>query len=192
MTQADNVLIGLAGRKGAGKDTVAAVLFERGFVNLKFAGGLKAMLSALLAYQGASADEIDRMIEGDLKEEPTVYLAGRTPRFAMQTLGNEWGRQLIDDSFWVKVTMTKAETTPQAVITDVRYPNECEAVRQRGGRVIRVSSLGGIASKFDDHNSEAHIDQLPVDLDFVNDKRLGIETSQNRFRQMLDGVTNDN
>ena len=31
-------------------------------------------------------------IEGALKEVPCELLGGKTPRYAMQTLGTEWGR----------------------------------------------------------------------------------------------------
>ena len=47
------------------------------------------MLRKLLACQGADAEMIRRMIDGDLKEAPTPLLEGRTPRHAMQTLGTD-------------------------------------------------------------------------------------------------------
>lgn len=185
MTKQQTNLVGLIGRKGAGKDTVAAVLLERGFVNVKFAGGLKAMLAALLSYQGADQATIDRMIEGDLKEVPTDLLAGQTPRWAMQTLGDEWGRKLIGQDLWVDAAMKQAGTHPKAVLTDVRYPNECAAVNSAGGRVIRVTAVGA-GRPTDTHASEAHIDQMPVDADFENDKSLGVDRARESFAALLE------
>lgn len=184
MTQSSSSLIGLTGRKGAGKDTVAAVLFERGFANLKFAGALKAMIAELLRYQGADEATIDRMIEGDLKEVPTDLLAGKTPRWAMQSLGTEWGRDLIGENLWVDATMNKAATLPQVVITDVRFPNECAAVQEAGGRMIRINPVGSGCTT-DIHESEAHIDRLPVDAAFDNDKSLGIAVGREKFTRFL-------
>lgn len=180
MTQSAFSLIGLAGRKGAGKDTVASVFLEQGFTNLKFAGGLKAMIATLLAYQGVDDAMIERMIEGDLKEVPSEFLGGKTPRFAMQTLGTEWGRDLISNNLWVGATMNRAGSVGDAVITDVRFPNECEAVRKAGGLTIRIQASDQ-ADVSDAHPSEAMIDDLPVDGVFANDKSAGVEKAKALF-----------
>ncbi|USM11560.1 dNMP kinase [Citromicrobium phage vB_CbaS-RXM] len=184
MTHSASTLIGLTGGKGSGKDTMASVLLQRDFANLKFAGALKAMLAELLRYQGADEDTIARMIEGDLKEVPTDLLAGQTPRWAMQTLGTEWGRELIGENLWVDATMNKAATLPQVVITDVRFLNELEAVRTAGGRVIRIEDTSEGRTS-DTHESEAHIAELPVDATFKNDKLLGVELGRDNFAYFL-------
>jgi hypothetical protein len=164
-------LIGLIGKKGSGKDTAAEALETLGFQNVKFAGALKAMLRTLLAYQGVDEATIGRMIDGDLKEVPTEYLAGKTPRFAMQTLGTEWGRTLIGPDFWLDAAMKKA-ATGDTVITDCRFPNEVEAVNANGGTVIRIVAEG--RTVFDesavgvDHASETLMDELPADSIIVN------------------------
>ena len=152
-------LIGLIGRKGAGKDTAAETLTARGYGNVKFAGALKDMIRTLLAYQGLDADMIERMVEGDLKEVPTEYLAGRTPRHAMQTLGTEWGRDLIDSDFWVKSAIRRAEGVGHAVVTDVRFPNEMAAIHDAGGVCIGISA-DWIKPTEGEHESEALIDDL--------------------------------
>jgi hypothetical protein len=164
-------LIGLIGKKGSGKDTAAEALETLGFQNVKFAGALKAMLRTLLAYQGVDEVTIGRMIDGDLKEVPTEYLAGKTPRFAMQTLGTEWGRNLIGPDFWLDAAMKKA-TTGDTVITDCRFPNEVDAVNANGGTVIRIVAEG--RTVFDesavgvDHASETLMDALPASSIIVN------------------------
>jgi hypothetical protein len=164
-------LIGLIGKKGSGKDTAAEGLEAYGFQNVKFAGALKAMLRTLLAYQGADEDTIGRMIDGDLKEVPTEYLNGKTPRFAMQTLGTEWGRTLIGPDFWLDTAMKKA-ATGDTVITDCRFPNEVDAVKNQGGTVIRIVAEG--QTVFDetavgvDHASETLMEQLPEDVVIAN------------------------
>lgn len=184
MTQSSSSLIALVGRKGAGKDSLASVLFELGYENVKFAGGLKTMLRALLSYRGAPEDLIERMIEGDLKEVPTPYLNGRTPRHAMQTLGNEWGRECIHPKLWVDTTMDRTAQYERVAITDMRYPNEGDAVKERGGRRYRVSPKGEDLPA-DSHESEAHIDAMEVDGDFENDKSLGLIEGRRRFTLFL-------
>lgn len=155
-------LVGLIGRKGSGKDTAAVTLLEQGYENVKFAGALKVMIRALLAYQGVDADIIERMIEGDLKEEPTPYLAGRSPRYAMQRLGDEWGRKLMHKAFWVEVTKPLLRNG-KVVVTDVRYPNEVETIVEFGGVPFGVEAEW-IKPTPGEHESEALIDGLIAGL----------------------------
>ena len=155
-------LIGLIGRKGAGKDTAAAVLMVRGYQNVKFAGALKDMLRTLLAYQGVTPEVVERMVEGDLKETPTDYLDGQTPRLAMQTLGTEWGRNLIGSGFWVGTAIRKAGGR-ETVVTDVRFPNEKAAIEAAGGVCIGIAA-DWIKATPGEHESEALIDDLIAEL----------------------------
>jgi hypothetical protein len=156
-------LIGLTGRKGAGKDTAASVLVAQGYENVKFAGALKDMIRTLLSYQGVDADTIERMIEGDLKEVPTRFLGGHTPRYAMQTLGTEWGRDKMGANFWVGTTKQKVRAVRSAggkvVITDVRFLNEGVAVQEEGGIVYGVIA-DWIVPVEGEHESERQIDEL--------------------------------
>jgi hypothetical protein len=76
-----------------------------------------------------------------------------TPRTLMQLLGTEAGREIIHPNIWVnalfadyeKVMRTNANedhelfNMPNWIITDVRFPNEVLAVKNRGGIVIRVN-----------------------------------------------------
>lgn len=189
-------LIGLIGRKGAGKDTAAALLLSKGYQNVKFAGGLKDMIRAVLATQGVSAATIERMIEGDLKEVETGYLGGRTPRHAMQTLGTEWGRELIADDLWVGVAIKKSAGHP-TVITDVRFPNEMDAVVAAGGVCFGISA-DWITATEGEHESEALIDDLiaslPIGQRLINRRaregelELAIQEFQTRFLTQLNNL----
>ena len=53
-----------------------------------FAGPLKAMLRAYCEAVGVGPAMTEAMIEGGLRELPSPYLAGRSPRYAMQHLGS--------------------------------------------------------------------------------------------------------
>lgn len=153
--------IALCGEKGSGKDTAAQPLLSAGYANVKMADGLKIMLRAFLQYRGADADLIHRMIDGDLKETPSRFLNGRTPRHAMQTLG-DWGRDDMDPGFWLDATMDRLDQVGDAVITDVRYPNEAARVRGAGIPLYRIErpDLGEGA---DTHSSETRVRSLRVD-----------------------------
>ena len=186
-------LIGLLGRKGSGKETAALALLSRGYQNVKFAGALKDMIRVLLAYQGVDPYIVERMVEGDLKEEPTAFLGGQTPRFAMQTLGTEWGRILIADDLWVKTAIRRAGDR-ETVITDVRFPNEMEAVVAAGGVCFGITA-DWITPVEGEHESEALIDDLIASLPdgqkIINRRAASghepyaIQEFQMRFLEML-------
>lgn len=133
-------VVALTGRAGSGKSTAAAYLEERhGFVRTRFAGPLKAMLRTLYeAAQVLTRDEIERRIEGDLKEVPDPLLRGKTPRQAMQFLGTEWGRDLIGTDFWTELWKSRLANGINYVVEDCRFPNEAEAVRSVGGVIIEI------------------------------------------------------
>lgn len=154
-------MIAFTGLTGSGKDTAASVFEEHGFTHLKFADGIKEMLRALMAYQGADPEEIERYLEGDLKGQPCPWLGNRTPRHAMQKLGTEWGRMMMGSDFWVgtvrhRIAFMEYE---RVVISDVRFPNECDFVSSWNGRTYRVDR--GFENQ-DPHPSEAGILSLPV------------------------------
>jgi hypothetical protein len=130
-------LLGLCGAIGAGKTTAARSLVARhGFFRVPFAAPLKAMLLALGLPAAA--------LEGAAKEAPHPFLAGRTPRQAMQWLGTEWGRDLIGPDFWVAAW--RARLTPLApggvVADDVRFANEAAAIRALGGLIVEITRPG--------------------------------------------------
>lgn len=159
-------LVAISGRAGSGKSEVAYACKLRGFFPLKFAAPLKAMLEAFYEQVGLEKDEIDARLEGRLKEEPDPYLNGATPRWAMQTLGSEWGRTLISTNLWTSALMRRATRYLDAgcdiVIDDLRFPNEERVVRSLGGVIIHVSRPGvGPA----EHESELFIPDADVVID---------------------------
>lgn len=149
------VIVGISGAAGSGKSTVADHLVRNhGFVRLKFAGALKAMMRALLLETGAEPDVVDECIDGYYKDRRVTQLSGQTPRHAMQTLGTEWGRQCMGGDFWVDIVRSRIMTLPETtniVIDDVRFENEAALIRRCGGTVLHLTGRGGIDS---DHLSE--------------------------------------
>lgn len=150
------IVIGVAGAAGSGKSTVARHIVEAwGGAIRPFAEPIKEMLKTFLRYQGVDEETCVRMVSGDLKEVPTEYLGGRTPREAMQTLGTEWGREL-DPDLWVNAwgrridkDVKESEANQEDLILvadDVRFANEGCAVRSRGGSVVRPVGRSGVAA----------------------------------------------
>ena len=93
------------------------------------------------------------MLEGDTPEsrqwrtEVDPYYArkfgipGYTPRLALQRLGTECLRQGLADNVWVEAAMHVVDSNPDTkfVISDARFMNEVNAVKERGGVVVHVT-----------------------------------------------------
>lgn len=165
-------LIGFCGYKGSGKDQAAELLLVNGYSSAKMAGGLKAMMRALLDFRGCPADHIERMIEGDKKEWPTYFLGGKSPRVAMQTLGTEWGRDLINQSLWTEsIADHIREADTNLVVTDIRFHNEVDLIHELGGVVIRIHRPSAIPEG-SLHESENLISELDDDYQVNNVKSI--------------------
>ena len=119
--------------------------------------GLKTMLAALYGVAGLSNESIQERIEGVFKEEPDPILCGASPRHAMQTLGGDWGRDLISPSLWVSIWNQAAlhamTSGYNVVVDDVRYENEVDAIHQLGGTVVEIVRPV-IQTKVNKHQSE--------------------------------------
>ena len=147
---------------GSGKSVIAHHLVAvHGFVLLKFAGPLKAMTRALFAELGDDATTIEDRVEGGLKEI-YVHALRHTPRYVMQRLGTEFGRDCLHPDVWADIVKERAQKYLAAgqsvVIDDMRYLNEAEAVRSVGGYCIRVVRLGAHITS--SHSSEGGLDKV--------------------------------
>lgn len=147
------MIIGLCGFARAGKDEVAKALVEElGFRRLAFADALKAVLYDIHPRIAASVD-----LFGWEHVKENVLLDGRG---WLQRLGVAC-REHLGADVWVNAVMDAAwETVPdrrgwvdaKVVISDVRFPNEIEAVRYRGGELWRIDRPG--VGPANDHISE--------------------------------------
>ena len=108
-----------------------------------------------------------------------------TPRLLMQLLGTECGREILHPNIWVnsvfadyrrslrnvknvpttgmRTSMLQADY-PNWIITDVRFPNEADAIKQRDGVIIRVNS--GRCNNDDNHPSETGLDKY-MNFDYI-------------------------
>jgi hypothetical protein len=83
------------------------------------------------------------------------FIVKLTPRKLLQLLGTECGRQILHPNIWVNALFADYKGIdnplekgyleewgkPNWIITDVRFPNEAKAIKDRGGIVIRVNRL---------------------------------------------------
>jgi len=157
------MIIGICGAAGAGKDTIAGLLVERGYRQIAFADPIYEAVSVIT---GLSVDDLkDRS-----RKENTLGWISQSPRRLLQSLGTEWGREMIHPEIWVMSALRRVEEGGDYCITDVRFPNEAEAIKARGGVVWRVARPGFSALADDEagHSSEAGIPARYIDDELEN------------------------
>jgi hypothetical protein len=138
------MIIGIVGFAGSGKGTVGDILIrDYDFHRLSFADGVKDAVAVIFGWprhllEGDTSESRDfRETKDEWWSEKFGYEV--TPRFMMQKMGTEAGREVFHDQLWVHALARKAEQYKNVVIPDVRFPNEIEYIRNSGGFVIRVS-----------------------------------------------------
>jgi hypothetical protein len=145
-------LIGIAGKAGSGKDTVADYLKKHhNFESVAYADPIRAGMRAIFGLR-------DVHFQHPCKE---IVIAeyGKSPRQMMQTLGTDWARNLVNNDLWLilagKRISALHEQHINVVVTDVRFENEANYIRKQGGEVWHISrSAAGTPHT---HASEAGI-----------------------------------
>lgn len=153
------MIIGLSGQKQSGKSTLGNLLAEKyGLLHTSFAAPMREFVAKLVGCDVVQLEEI--------KETPIAWLNGRTPRHMLQTLGTEWGREMVSSQLWVLVAMRKALLSGRAILSDVRFANEATAIRAAGGVVIRIARDN--ACQPDSHTSERPLQETMIDFELRN------------------------
>ncbi len=173
-------LIGLAGAATCGKNTLADYITrEHGHVQEAFAMPIKKAIASML---GVPVSVVERGKE----EGVGPAFIDKTYRELLQTLGTEWGRDLVDENFWNKLLKNKLEihSDSRIVITDVRFNNEAQMIREMGGVVIYIKRNEAEGHNMT-HASENSLSVENIDYYLDNDKTL--EHLYGRF-EVLTGV----
>lgn len=165
-------IIGLCGRAGSGKSSVARHLVEFHKAQVvSFAEPLKFMAMGIW---GFSEEQV--FGEADIKEAPDPR-TGIAPRWAMQKLGQA-ARDHLGVHIWTERALSRITGGGIWVIEDVRYLNEAEAIsQQQGGRVFRLHCSDSVSKDAGDHPSEREVDLIPkkyITAELVSSRKQGL------------------
>lgn len=188
------MILGLVGFIGSGKGTVADLLVERhGFVKESFANSVKDSVAAVFGWHRdwLEGDTPDSREWREQKDEWWSNALGRevTPRWALQLMGTEAGRDVFHPDLWVHTVFRRIDWHPEQhyVIADVRFPNEIKAIQARGGKCIRVQR--GVEPNLENlHVSETAWLNTPLDAYLNNDCTLEVLTE--RVDQLVSSLYN--
>lgn len=166
--------IGLIGKARSGKDTVAARLRgQHGYQRVAFADPLKEAalrVDPLVAWPGRM--DVYRL-SYLVRHHGWEYVKDEVPevRRILQQMGQ--AVREADADFWVRVALAKIDALCglPVVVTDVRYPNEAEALRAAGFMLVRIERRLDrhpfrTASQ---HESETALDDFIADAAVFND-----------------------
>jgi hypothetical protein len=169
------MILGLSGYAQSGKDTAAGFLIERGWKRLAFADALRDSVYHLNPFVPMplpdAPDHWARVRDiVDWKGWDVAKVEYPEIRRLLQRMGTEVGRDLYGENFWVDRVLAQIRGGQNYVITDVRFPNEVEAVHSVGGLVYRIyrEGVGAVNS----HVSDSGIDDLEIDGILLNDGDL--------------------
>lgn len=181
-------LIGITGIARSGKDEFGLALAKYGFKRTAFASALKVAVAYI------ANEETNLYFADDTKEEYTEALK-TTRRMALQKVGSAVRASLGPDT-WVRrvIRAWDAQGNPPTVVTDLRFANEAQAIRERGGIIVRITRPGsGLTGEAAAHESEAGLPDDMVDVEIVNDGTLSELQAEAKKVAILAGaeVSND-
>ncbi len=168
-------LLGIHGLKKSGKTTFAEAVkkhidenYQYNVVKTGFAEPLKECCKILFG----GADKNYYGTDDEKNEKAKFWEEVLGPKFAsyrniMQSIGTDIFRDQVDKDFWLAVMLRKInyiKTTPcnLMICDDIRFTNEADFIKAKGGVIIKVESNRTSQNK-DAHSSEAG---LPIDFPY--------------------------
>ena len=203
-------LIGITGRAGVGKDEVGRIIqeLEPGWEIKKFAGKLKQICGILCGVHPIKFED------QEFKKQMSPF--GMSYRELLQMVGTEGMRDTIDSDVWVKALFAEfiedqpnpilPPEEPKWIVTDVRFPNEADAIKERGGYLIKVIRMEWVSwkdeqsgytyhtVKYDpfekEHPSESAMDNYEG-IDAYLDNNGTLEELEDKVKVILNQINND-
>ena len=139
----ERTIIGLSGPAGAGKTYAANVL--RNVLNENASGGffnVESFADPLKAFVLNLAGEKFPM----RKDAQHPVFPEMTYREALQRIGTEVMRDSLDKDIWIRSLDVRTEHQ-NIIIDDVRFENEVDWIRSKGGIVLRIEPAEGSVVK---------------------------------------------
>ena len=212
------MIIAIGGKIASGKNTVCDIIQDLckkhngpNFEQKAFAGKLKTTASLLTGIPVEKFE--DQEFKKTYLSEEWDFADSDAPdnimtiRMFLQKLGTDAMRDNLHENVWVNALFADYKPTesnwndsllkhkkenmfyPNWILTDMRFPNEMEAVKERGGITIRVQRFKQISENIRVHGtgvphpSETALDDAKFDYEIINDGT--IEDLIEKVREIL-------
>lgn len=173
-------LIGISGKIGSGKDTVAEIIQHLTnpmeldmfpYEVKKFAGKLKTIASILTGipvekFEDQEFKKEDLGIEwsyaypGEYYDDGSPVMVRMSVRQLLQKLGTEAMREGLHNNVWVNALLADYNENSNWLVTDTRFLNEAKAIKDLGGVVLRIERS---TCQLGTHPSETALDDYTFD-----------------------------
>jgi hypothetical protein len=179
------MIIGINGYAGSGKDTVGTILQQidkdSHWEIKKWAGKLKQVAELLTGIPVEKFEDQEFKKTNLGKQWNDRINNPMSVRDFLQKLGTEGLRDGLHTNTWVNALMADYKCVPADrapngwdcdnwIITDTRFPNEAQAIKDADGIIIRVTRPG--IGPVNDHPSETGLNQWKFDYEIQNDGTL--------------------
>jgi len=161
-------LIAIAGGMGSGKDTFGKMLqthLGKDYEIVKFAYAVKQIAALILnvPVERFEDEDFKKCWLGEEWENHTLpFEEPYTVRKLLQRIGTEAGRHMLHPNIWVNNVFNRFTNDSHWIITDLRFPNEFETIKKRGGYTIKIVREIGYDNS--QHLSERALDNHNFDL----------------------------
>lgn len=174
-------LIGITGGRGSGKDTAYKIIEEwsvgNGLIPARraFADSIKWSFARIFKPNISCDAAVDWCDELKINSIISANGCEVTGREALQHFGFEAHREIFGDDFWLNQVVPlpdwrdkfsdEGKLSDICVVTDVRYNNEAQRIKEAGGSIWSVKRANAL---FDNHSSEQGITNSLVDVAVIN------------------------
>ncbi|MEV8056564.1 hypothetical protein AB0P37_08555 [Streptomyces antimycoticus] len=169
--------VALIGKARSGKDTVAGLLVRHAsYTRLAFADRLREAalrVNPIISTRFSGGDDFALRLARAVEIYGWERVKENFPevRRFLQNYG-QTVREM-DPDFWVRPVAEQVwqgtRLNMPCVVSDVRYMNEVETLRELGAMVVRVTRPGaGLSGDAAQHSSETELDELVADYDIYN------------------------
>ncbi|AJD82933.1 deoxynucleoside monophosphate kinase [Achromobacter phage JWF] len=184
-------VIAIHGAASHGKTTSTKHLVSaHGLDVVKFAAPIKNMLATLLIYMGDSPDAaIHSMEDAMMKSLPIKELFGITPRRLQQTMGTEWGRNLIHPLIWTRLAQLKIEqhhrVSPGHVILvdDLRFGTEYDMLEQTFD-----TTFVKVVAPWAPQPDTSHVSEIPLPDELFDHVIINQKNEQDELRAAMNRI----
>ncbi|BCS53318.1 hypothetical protein [Geobacter sp. SVR] len=113
-----------------------------------------------------------------------------TPRALMQWWGTEFRRNYFGENYWISRFLEACDNPKQLyVVDDCRFPNEAQAIKEAGGKLVRIERPVRPIGSNPEHPSEVALDGWTAwDMVIQNVDPLWI--FQDRCQRVINGFVN--
>ena len=139
------MIIGVCGFIGCGKDTVADYLVNfHEFRRESYANTLKDAVASVFGWdrtllEGRTKEAREWREQVDPWWAQRLAMPTLTPRWVLQYWGTEVCRRGFHDDIWIASLENKLRSSKDhIVISDCRFPNEIQSIRNAGGKILWV------------------------------------------------------